>query len=177
MTWVLASDIAERIRDLRRVLSGEPDRVVPQEELGKRAGVRPSQVSQWERGAQKPSRSRLERWAEREGWPVTIFAEGSPMPSDVLTPSASRDHETANAVSGGEPAAAERTPEHILTRFYQVMAASAKQGSPLPPELATLMHGMYRLARGSGSPGPDRSGAEPATRVDELTAQRAVPGW
>lgn len=79
MTWTLAGDIANRLLDLVSVTG------VKHKELAKRAGVRPQQFSNWVGGDQKPPKSRLEHWAEREGWPIDIFSEGGPLPSTVLS--------------------------------------------------------------------------------------------
>jgi transcriptional regulator with XRE-family HTH domain len=78
MTWKVAGNIAKRIRDLCEALG------VDQKDLAPRAGVHPQQVSAWVTGKQRPTRTRLESWAIREGWPVAIFAEGGPMPLDVV---------------------------------------------------------------------------------------------
>ncbi len=163
MSWVVAADIAARIKDLRRVLSRKPNRALPQEDLGIRAGVRPSQVSQWERGVQHPSRSRLERWAEREGWPVEIFAEGGRRPSEVLTPTANgKAPEGAGASGSG----GSLDPEEILARFYRLMAEAAEEGNPWPPELAQLMDEMYRAAKAAAA-APTERGPGPTE----------IPGW
>lgn len=167
MNWTIATDIAERIKDLRKVLQSKPDKKLPQEELGMRAGVRPSQVSQWERGVQQPSRSRLERWAEREGWPVDIFAEGGPKPSEVLSPTVNGTPAESDSGNYGIPPES-LDPDDILARFYRLMAAAAERGRPWPPELARLMHDMYRAAKPVAISGNDAAGARADTRI---------PGW
>ena len=78
--WVTATNIAVRIRDLRKALSGG----LTQRQLAVRAGVGSKQVSKWEKGNQVPAQPRLSSWAEREGWPITIFAEDGPMPASVV---------------------------------------------------------------------------------------------
>jgi transcriptional regulator with XRE-family HTH domain len=172
MGWTVASDIAARIRNLREALGGGGETPLLQEDLGRRAGVRASQVSQWERGAQRPSRSRLERWAEREGWPVTIFQDGAPLPSELL---------------GGplSPPATKVTPEgvptpgagEILARFYEVMAKSSRQGRPCPPELAVLIQDLYHLATSGGGGEPD-SRVVPSPRSASPSADdEGVPNW
>jgi transcriptional regulator with XRE-family HTH domain len=171
MSWVLASDIAERMKDLRRVLSTGPKSSLSQEELGRRAGVRPSQVSQWERGVQQPSKSRLESWAEREGWPVTIFAEGSPSPS-VALPSLTAGAET-RAPTGPDGAPAPSEPDEILAKFYRLMARAAEAGIPWPAELAGVVEEMYRAAKGGHSALP-HAGEPPA---GEPASAGDVPGW
>lgn len=75
---MIASDIGDRIKELGEVLG------LKQKALAKRAGVWPAQVSNWVTKKQKPPRRRLEEWAAREGWPVTIFTEGGKRPGDVV---------------------------------------------------------------------------------------------
>jgi len=78
MGWQIASDFAARIKNLREVLG------LTQAALGMMLGVNGSQVSMWERGEQRPHKKSLNRWAEEQGWPVKIFAEGGPMPLDAV---------------------------------------------------------------------------------------------
>lgn len=164
MSWTVASDIAERIKELRRFLGTGSKGILSQEELGKRAGVRPSQVSQWERGVQQPSKSRLESWAEREGWPVTIFAEGAPRPSQAMSSvGGSPAVPGTSAIDEREPGSLD--PAEILARFYRLMAAAAEHGRPWPPELASLMDEMYRAAKRDA----------PQGGVEAAGAQ--IPGW
>lgn len=174
MAWTVASDIADRIRDLREFLGGNTGRPVRQEELALRAGVRTAQVSQWERGAQRPSRSRLERWAEREGWPVEIFEEGAPMPTSVL-PAPLVVTTPFPAQPGTDPVATD--PNQLLARFYEVMAEASRQGRPCPPELAALIQQMHGLALRPESRTPtSASGTEPSTSTDPDQSSE-VPGW
>lgn len=82
MQLTVATDLAERLEDLWRAL-GKPT----WRRIAKRAGVHPQQLKQWRLpDGQRPPLRRLETWAQREGWPVGIFAEGGPMPSDVVYP-------------------------------------------------------------------------------------------
>jgi transcriptional regulator with XRE-family HTH domain len=76
--WVVASDIAARIADLRTVLG------VSQTVLGKRFGKGWKQAGAWERGEQRPHKTTLQHAEDINGWPVAIFAEGGPMPSQVV---------------------------------------------------------------------------------------------
>ncbi len=171
MSWILAADIAERIRDLRSVLSTGPKSSLSQEELGRRAGVRPSQVSQWERGVQQPSKSRLESWAEREGWPVTIFAEGSPSPSAAL-PSLTVGAEI-RAPAGPDGAPVSSDPDEVLAKFYRLMASAAETGNPWPAELAGVVEELYRAAK-QGRSTPPHAG-KPA--AGEPVKPGDVPEW
>lgn len=86
----LADDISSRIVDLRTKALG-----VTQAALAVRAGVGTQQVSNWETGQQRPARTRLVSWADRERWPVEIFAQGGPLPSVALGAPAS-----PNAIPG-----------------------------------------------------------------------------
>jgi transcriptional regulator with XRE-family HTH domain len=86
----LADNISFRIVDLRKNALG-----VTQAVLATRAGVGKQQVSNWETGTQKPARTRLVSWASRERWPVEIFAEGGPLPSETL-----KSRLSANALQG-----------------------------------------------------------------------------
>lgn len=76
--WKVARDIGKRIEELQGVLG------VSQEVLAKRAGVWPPQVSNWVQGKQKPTKRRLTDWAQREGWPLEIFAEGGKRPAALV---------------------------------------------------------------------------------------------
>lgn len=175
MTWTVASNIADRVKNLREFLGGGSGRPVIQEELAKRAGVRTSQISQWERGAQRPSRNRLERWAEREGWPVEMFQEGAPMPATVLAPSVSGETPLrAGRAGAGSPA---MDPNQILARFYEVMADASRLGQPCPAELAVLIQAMHGLAqRLDGEPPSSRSSDEESVSSGPNRASD-VPGW
>jgi hypothetical protein len=42
------------------------------------------QVSAWENGHARPPRGRLERLTAKFGWPLDIFQEGGPQPSEVI---------------------------------------------------------------------------------------------
>jgi transcriptional regulator with XRE-family HTH domain len=79
MAWTLATDIAERIYQLREVVLGWT-----QQEFGTEAGVAWGQVSAWENGHARPPRGRLERLTAKFGWPLEIFREGGPLPSEVI---------------------------------------------------------------------------------------------
>lgn len=162
MRFTVASNIAERIRDLRETL-GRGDGPLLQEDLARRAGVRASQVSQWERGAQRPSRSRLERWAEREGWPVEIFEEGAPMPGEILARKRAAPASAAGGDRRADGAPAPGAPEEILAAFYDTLARASREGRPCPPELAVHIQAMYELAIRAADEGADEG--------------RDVPDW
>ena len=98
MDWTRAENIADRIDDLKKALGIRHNR-----ELAERAGVGKQQVGAWIRGQQRPSQSRLASWAKREGWPISIFEEGGPMPHLVVngtvnTPSRPTDGEIGAAL-------------------------------------------------------------------------------
>ena len=175
MTWTVASNIADRVKNLREFLGGGSGRPVIQEELAKRAGVRTSQISQWERGAQRPSRNRLERWAEREGWPIEMFQEGAPMPAIVLARSVSGETPFPAGLAGAGSPAMDRN--HILARFYEVMADASRLGHPCPAELAVLIQKMHALAlKGDGEPASSRSGGDKSASQSP-TSESEIPGW
>ena len=174
MNWTVASDIAERIRNLRELLGGGTGKPMLQEELARRAGVRTSQVSQWERGAQSPSKSRLERWAEREGWPIEIFQDGTPMPAEVLSAPQPEGPPPPGTVAGSGRVV--QDANRILARFYEVMADASRRGHPCPPEMAILIQQMYGLVLGDGDPLADPSGAEEAPATGSET-ESEIPGW
>jgi transcriptional regulator with XRE-family HTH domain len=79
MAWKVARNIGKRIKDLREAMGWT------QGELGDQAGVAWTQVSAWENGHARPPRGRLERLAERNGWPVEIFADGGPSPKTAVS--------------------------------------------------------------------------------------------
>ena len=72
--WLIASDIAGRILELRTVTG------MTQEELGEIAGVNGRQVYSWEKGHAVPPRGRLVRLCKSQRWPIEMFAEGGPRP-------------------------------------------------------------------------------------------------
>ncbi len=71
---VVASDIAGRILELRTVTG------LTQDGLGELAGVNGRQVYAWEKGHAIPPRTKLERLARQQGWPVEMFVDGGPRP-------------------------------------------------------------------------------------------------
>lgn len=77
--WEVASDLPERLVELRQVL-GDLVQV-----FTKRFGRGRKQYSAWRKGKQLPPRRVLEQAAEREGWPVKIFAANGPRPKDAVT--------------------------------------------------------------------------------------------
>lgn len=76
----VASDLGERIFELRQHLG------LNQAEMAQLFGREWKQVSQWERGEQKPRPSTLMRAAKAQGWPVEIFQEGGPRPAQTIRP-------------------------------------------------------------------------------------------
>lgn len=76
--WQIASDIAERVLELRTATG------MTQEELGKLAGVNGRQIYSWEKGHAVPPRGRLVRLCERQDWPIDMFAEGGPRPKTCV---------------------------------------------------------------------------------------------
>lgn len=72
--FVVAEDIAGRLKELRHHL-GEAQRP-----FAARFCRGWKQVSEWERGNQRPRPSVLRQAATQHGWPVEIFAAGGPRP-------------------------------------------------------------------------------------------------
>jgi len=102
---LLADDISIRIVDLRKKALG-----LTQAALAVRAGVGTQQVSNWETGHQRPARTRLVSWADRERWPVEIFAQGGPLPSVALGSTGSQH---------GRPGASDPLEVPHMTYLYQ----------------------------------------------------------
>jgi len=84
MAWTLASDIGSRLRELLGVLGCDPEKPSDVRSVAHRAGVRAAQIKMWLGEGQRPSKSRLEAWATREGWDVQMFAEGGPRPAEIV---------------------------------------------------------------------------------------------
>lgn len=78
--WVMAENIAERLKDLRVVVLGRETQRI----FGERFGRAWKQAGIWERGESRPSPSTIELAARKNGWPLSIFSEGGPMPSELL---------------------------------------------------------------------------------------------
>lgn len=79
LSIVLASDIGLRLIDLRKATG------LTQQDLARRAGRSKADTWRaWEQGGHTPNARFFEDLAEREGWPVGIFAEGGPVPSEVV---------------------------------------------------------------------------------------------
>jgi DNA-binding XRE family transcriptional regulator len=77
MEWVLASNIARRLKDLRQVMGWSHD------DMADLVGRSPELIDDWERGKKEPPQSALKRLADEFEWSVAMFVEGGPMPSDV----------------------------------------------------------------------------------------------
>jgi len=106
MAWTLASNIAERIYQLREVVLGWT-----QQEFGTEAGVAWGQVSAWENGHARPPRGRLQRLTAKFGWPIDIFQEGGPLPSEVII---ARAPQPGSSVSAVVPAKQANAGESLL---------------------------------------------------------------
>lgn len=75
---LLASDIADRLKELRAVMGWR------QADLGRELGRSGAAVLRWENGQQGVDEGLLYALAGRYGWPLTIFQEGGPRPGAVL---------------------------------------------------------------------------------------------
>lgn len=77
-SWTPASDLPERLRELREVMDWT------QEDLAEAMGRAKQSANLWENGKAKPAPRRLAAMARARGWPLEIFAEGGPRPREVL---------------------------------------------------------------------------------------------
>jgi transcriptional regulator with XRE-family HTH domain len=82
-TWEQASDIGDRLRELREYLGELRGKPMAQAEFGDMIGVSNQRVSDWESGRGRPARNRLVRMARRLGIPMTVFAANGPRPRQV----------------------------------------------------------------------------------------------
>jgi transcriptional regulator with XRE-family HTH domain len=101
-SWVPASDIGDRLRELREYLGELRGKPMNQEEFGDLMGVSNQRVSDWEVGRGTPARNRLERIGKRLGIPLTVFAANGPRPRDVVvrhSPSDQGLHVTLDALN------------------------------------------------------------------------------
>ena len=130
--WTLASDIGQRLHELCDGLE------VNLTQFARRAGVRPAQVRNWLNGTQKPAKSRLEVWAQREGWPVEMFAEGGPRPAAILV------NLPANGTASGSP-----------TRSGRGRRVGDREAAALASRLAFLRDQVRAYAALGKAPGPE----------------------
>ena len=78
MAWIRATNIAERMSDLRDAMGWD------QADVAKLVDRTWQTVSDWERGLRPPPSKVLTRLAREQGWPITIFTEGGPMPASIV---------------------------------------------------------------------------------------------
>ena len=138
LAWILASDIAGRLRELLAVCGWN------QQQMAERVGVRPAQVGVWLAGTQIPAKSRLAAWARREGWPQAIFEDGGPMPRDALNRLAAA-RSLAEATPGGRSPG--RRAEDVRLR------AAAKQKDAARLDVIARLIRAYRDAGKAPGPG------------------------
>lgn len=74
----IAGDIGDRIRELRQVYQET------QPVFARRFGRGWQQVSSWERGEHRPPASVLELAAEKNSWPLALFSQGGPRPTEIF---------------------------------------------------------------------------------------------
>lgn len=167
--WLVAGDIAQRVRALRRALGWS------QTQFGAAAGVRYDQVSAWEHGRARPPRGRLERLAHQQGWPIEIFADSGPWPDAQLLSTPTRPEAAVQpamevgpwsvgplpadevlalglhdrpglvrylqAVWGGDPRVPTRTKMDLIAVIERMAQG---QGTPLPLSFAETLRAMVR---------------------------------
>lgn len=75
---MVAGNIAERLENLRKCLG------LKQPGFAKLFGRGRKQASAWKHKRQTPPPAVLEWAAQQNGWPLAIFAEGGPMPSEIV---------------------------------------------------------------------------------------------
>ena len=78
MAWIRATNIAERMSDLRDAMGWD------QADVAKLVDRTWQTVSDWERAVRPPPKNVLVRLAREQSWPITIFTEGGPMPASVV---------------------------------------------------------------------------------------------
>lgn len=158
----LAGNFGDRVAELREILRETQD------EFGRRWLARGKQVSVWENGGQKPPARKVREVAAAQRWPIEIFAEGGPMPSELVNrPLAGRTVHEAAAYYGttlerlrrasGQPIMAEEA-RGMIERLWELARIEAPELTPgaAPPasELANLLEAA-RTAEGPDK-GQDR---------------------
>ena len=141
MAWAVAEDIPDRLRALKAALG------CSWKELAERAGVGPSQMSVWLSGRQKPSRSRLEAWANREGWSLDVFAAGRVMPTvGVNRPAGASSPAAPPPAYPSDPTA---LIQAAVTLLHQALAALQPPAGVRPPT-PDEVHAAIQASRGRG---------------------------
>lgn len=166
--WEMASDIGRRLKDLRTALGWT------QSDLGREVGRKSYKtISEWEAGVRAPDPDLLETLARRHGWPLAIFAEGGPMPSEwvsaegvssetyTLQPPRSRNvtsqvRESTPSYPLEEPP----PPEHDLVReivtspaaFTRRLNTMVNSGVPGRPQVIEWLKDVEEILRERGLP-------------------------
>jgi hypothetical protein len=170
--WTTAKDIAERIDDALVALKAGG---VSAEEEAARIELRAEQLSRWRTGKEANPRVRtLARWARQRGWPVTVWQEGGPMPSQFV-------NRPVNGVGDDGPVFVPTATRAALTRLMGLVEKAGPDGT-VPAELvraavmetamalgwdaATLAREAAPAARGGSGPPLQRAlrGAAPPSR-------------
>lgn len=146
--WVLASDIATRIQDLRGLFGWT------QTQLGDEVGRDYQQVSGWETGASKPPRGVLARLARRRGWPISIFSKDGPLPSGVLLSDGTVKEPTG---TDGTPNAdvLDMAPHRIAALVQESLDYAKAKGRDPDRVLAALLLAIASHLRNEGLPFAD----------------------
>jgi len=142
--WSVAKDIAGRIKELRRDILG-----LTQPQFGDLVGVLGQQVSSWERGLATPPKSKLERLAEEQGWPLEVFAEGGPRPG--------------TRIKGPMPPPKRRTRREgcqgVYIRAMGELSNHTKHGTDMSPE--RVFYWLDAMLRASSPPNEGEVGEDP----------------
>jgi transcriptional regulator with XRE-family HTH domain len=140
--WEVAANIGGRLRELREVLDWT------QEDLGKELGRRRQSVIQYEAGRVQPPRRRLEDLCRRHHWPLEIFAEGGPRPSELLLrrPFAATQGVSADHRPGQGPEAASEW-KRIAEAGGDIEAAARELGDPATWDEEMLLTVLERIGR------------------------------
>ena len=182
MAWIRATNIAERMSDLRDAMGWD------QADVAKLVDRTWQTVSDWERGVRPTPRKVLARLVREQDWPIAIFTEGGPMPASIVNrpvnkrPGEVRERGATYGVGAatGNPAAPEGNDparETGATLAAGIFADGAKRAKQLldSGSLEDAIMTLWRIIRlagqelrgdgmGEGGPAP-----EPAPDLDPTT--------
>lgn len=97
MAWIRAANIAERMSDLRDAMGWD------QADVANLVDRTWQTVSDWERRVRPTPRKVLARLAREQGWPITIFTEGGPMPASVVNSAVIKPEEQGSGSGKPQP--------------------------------------------------------------------------
>lgn len=170
MPWKVASDIAERMKELREAAGWT------QVDLAAVTGRRVAPISNWERAVSTPPRGVLERLAKGFGWPVEMFAERGPRPSSIIRgPVALPSMTTAPADLGELPSLEGKSLAEVYRlALDDVMGWTAKRADlrPAATRANQLIAAVREAAlREAASLAVDRDAVERALQLELRVAQ------